>query len=273
MSETEEERWSPIPGKMSADLAQEFAVYSLARDVEQTNLVFLTFAALSACNLVIDLLFGVNEFVILNSFFLLLALCSSVLLRFVDNHRLLKYIVNIVAFLVFAAIVVAKHTAVSNEVWFMYLADLMIIAAFCLTVPVNLVQKIVYSGIIVLLDVQSLVQTSIPVTTQSGVVLILVSTLVFCLTVYYKMQQAHFAAFINLRKEQRVNEELRSAQWQIGELQELLPVCANCKKVRDDNGYWEQIDKYIKAKLDIHVSHGVCPDCIEELYSGYRSQL
>jgi hypothetical protein len=74
------------------------------------------------------------------------------------------------------------------------------------------------------------------------------------------------SAFLSLRREVAVNERLRNANNRIDTLQELLPVCANCKKVRDDNGYWEQIELYIHSHLDVSVSHGICPDCIVELY-------
>ena len=48
---------------------------------------------------------------------------------------------------------------------------------------------------------------------------------------------------------------------QIETLSGLLPVCAWCKKVRTDDGYWEQIEKYLSANSRASVTHGVCPDC------------
>jgi len=49
-------------------------------------------------------------------------------------------------------------------------------------------------------------------------------------------------------------------------MEEFLPICANCKKIRDDDGYWHQIEKYISARIDVKFSHGICPKCSEELY-------
>ena len=46
----------------------------------------------------------------------------------------------------------------------------------------------------------------------------------------------------------------------------LLPICASCKKVRDDGGYWNQIEEYISAHSEAEFSHGVCPDCFKDLY-------
>ena len=46
----------------------------------------------------------------------------------------------------------------------------------------------------------------------------------------------------------------------------ILPICANCKKIRDDKGYWSQIESYIEDHSEAEFSHGICPDCAKELY-------
>lgn len=62
--------------------------------------------------------------------------------------------------------------------------------------------------------------------------------------------------------------ELRSALEQIKTLQGILPMCASCKKIRDDKGYWEQVEAYISRHTDAQFSHGICPECKERLYPG-----
>lgn len=49
-------------------------------------------------------------------------------------------------------------------------------------------------------------------------------------------------------------------------LRGLLPICASCKKIRDDQGYWKQIELYIEEHSDAHFSHGICHECQEKLY-------
>jgi hypothetical protein len=44
-----------------------------------------------------------------------------------------------------------------------------------------------------------------------------------------------------------------------------LPICAWCKKVRDDRGYWSQIEAYLSARTDTQITHGICPDCNDKL--------
>lgn len=59
---------------------------------------------------------------------------------------------------------------------------------------------------------------------------------------------------------------LEEALKQVKALSGLLPICASCKKIRDDQGYWNQIESYIHAHSEARFSHGICPDCLHELH-------
>ncbi len=61
-------------------------------------------------------------------------------------------------------------------------------------------------------------------------------------------------------------QKLRRAQAEIRSLQELLPICAECKKIRDDDGYWHQVESYISANTNTTFSHGLCPDCVNKYF-------
>ena len=63
----------------------------------------------------------------------------------------------------------------------------------------------------------------------------------------------------------RVNE-LEEALSRIKRLQGLLPICASCKKIRDDAGYWSQLEIYIGDRSEAEFSHSMCPECMKELY-------
>ncbi len=60
--------------------------------------------------------------------------------------------------------------------------------------------------------------------------------------------------------------ELCEAMENVKTLKGFIPICAKCKKVRDDQGYWSQIEKYISEHSEALISHGICPECSEELY-------
>lgn len=67
----------------------------------------------------------------------------------------------------------------------------------------------------------------------------------------------------NLEKK---NTQLQEALDNINTLKGLLPICATCKKIRDDKGYWNQIDVYIEKHSNALFSHGICPDCEKQMY-------
>ncbi len=64
----------------------------------------------------------------------------------------------------------------------------------------------------------------------------------------------------------RINRRLRKALTQVQELSGMLPICASCKKIRNDAGYWQQIEGYIQQHSQAQFSHSICPDCAEKLY-------
>ncbi len=71
---------------------------------------------------------------------------------------------------------------------------------------------------------------------------------------------------LTLRRQQKALEE---ALARVSTLSGLLPICANCKKIRNDHGYWEQVEEYIETHTDAKFSHGVCPECARKLYPDY----
>jgi len=79
---------------------------------------------------------------------------------------------------------------------------------------------------------------------------------------------AYFASKtrILLIHEQKVSADLRDAMGQIRSLKGLLPICASCKKIRNDKGYWEQIEGYIRDHSDAEFTHGLCEECARKLY-------
>jgi hypothetical protein len=60
-------------------------------------------------------------------------------------------------------------------------------------------------------------------------------------------------------------KELEKSLAEIATLQKLLPICAYCKKIRNDENYWVQIESYFSSHNKIIFSHGICPECLEKL--------
>ena len=69
---------------------------------------------------------------------------------------------------------------------------------------------------------------------------------------------------------ERLIGDLQDALSKVKTLSGLLPICASCKKIRDDRGYWNQIESFIGEHSEIEFSHGICPECLRTLYPDIR---
>jgi CheY-like chemotaxis protein len=61
----------------------------------------------------------------------------------------------------------------------------------------------------------------------------------------------------------RVGERILGLQTEVRQLEELLPICSYCKKIRDDDNSWHELDRYVARKTDTSFSHGICGECLE----------
>jgi hypothetical protein len=66
--------------------------------------------------------------------------------------------------------------------------------------------------------------------------------------------------------------ELQEATEKIKILRGFLPICSHCKKIRDDEGYWQQMEKYVSEHSEARFSHGICPNCAKEHYSEFLDE-
>ncbi len=77
-----------------------------------------------------------------------------------------------------------------------------------------------------------------------------------------------FASITNpiLEELEEHNRELQQALDKVNTLKGLVPICASCKKIRDDKGYWNHLETYISKHSEAEFSHGLCPDCLQTMY-------
>ena len=66
--------------------------------------------------------------------------------------------------------------------------------------------------------------------------------------------------------------ELGKALSDVKKLSGLLPICASCKKIRDDKGYWNQIEEYIRDHSEAEFTHSICEECAGNLYPEYMQK-
>jgi len=71
-----------------------------------------------------------------------------------------------------------------------------------------------------------------------------------------------------LEEKNKLIDELQRASTEINTLQGIIPICMYCKKIRDDEGFWHQVENYVAARSSAQFSHGLCPDCMKKLEEG-----
>jgi len=81
----------------------------------------------------------------------------------------------------------------------------------------------------------------------------------------YKGQQVRVAALRDISKRKHAEEEIK-------QLRGILPICSFCKKIRDDEGYWEQVEVYVNKHSEADFSHSICPDCLEKYYPDLKKE-
>ncbi len=79
----------------------------------------------------------------------------------------------------------------------------------------------------------------------------------------YGQESSRQQAYAQLLAEKN---NLEKALQQIKTLRGLIPICSSCKRIRDDRGYWNQLETYLKDHSEARLSHGICPDCLKSLY-------
>ncbi len=89
-----------------------------------------------------------------------------------------------------------------------------------------------------------------------------------CRTVYKAIEKGTLLSRLHQRQveKDRLIVELQEALAHVKRLSGLVPICTSCKKIRDDAGYWQQVEVYIRDHSEAEFSHGICPDCVKRLY-------
>jgi PAS domain S-box-containing protein len=71
---------------------------------------------------------------------------------------------------------------------------------------------------------------------------------------------------MDITERKRAEEVLQKSLSDVRTLRGIVPICANCKKIRDDQGYWNQVEAYVSNHTEAQFSHGICPECREKMY-------
>ncbi len=80
------------------------------------------------------------------------------------------------------------------------------------------------------------------------------------------------ARFHDLAELRRLNGDLEKALAEIKTLRGIIPICVSCKRIRDDQGFWQRVDVYVRDHSEAEFSHSYCPECARKLYPDYADE-
>ncbi len=89
------------------------------------------------------------------------------------------------------------------------------------------------------------------------------------LSIFLFLMNAGRIKLVSMHREKEESlKKLEKALADVKQLQGILPICSNCKQIRDGDGYWSQVESYIREHSEADFTHSICPDCVEKLYPG-----
>jgi sensor histidine kinase regulating citrate/malate metabolism len=104
--------------------------------------------------------------------------------------------------------------------------------------------------------------------TRSSVLVFLIALglLIASMVILFIEKKIIFKRKLMQKEREKLIADLQDAIAKINTLKGLLPICANCKKIRDDKDRWEQIESYIREHSEAEFTHSICPECVKKLY-------
>ena len=189
----------------------------------------------------------------------------------------IAFIILVCAFGIFWMIAIGPSPENSS-----YYVGNILVMFFCFTFIRARFVWATFTGLAILLmfEITSIWLTSTPLAIMLRNNFFFISALIIGMVACYSMEyyaRNNFFLMVKLEEEkaklsetnrelQNRVQELERAHKEIKVLSGLIPICAKCKKIRDDRGYWNQIENYISEHSEAVFSHALCPECIEELY-------
>ncbi len=93
-----------------------------------------------------------------------------------------------------------------------------------------------------------------------------------CLVRVWAIHRDDTARHLAALEREHLITQLRGALAEVQRLGGLLPICSQCKRIRDDKGYWKQVEAYIAERTGAEFSHGICPECVRKLFPEFAEK-
>lgn len=207
---------------------------------------------------------------------------GAILLFSFTSHFQRYWQVSLILGTLVAGLGILAMIAVAPSVNFFYYVGLILVLFFCYTFfRIRFIWATITSWLIVVfyeIIATQIVHTSFPDLVSNNFFFVSASIIgMFAsYSIEYYARKSFYLVKLLENEKKKTDEANKLLEDKISELEEasneiktlhgLIPICANCKKIRDDKGYWNQIEEYIRAHTDAEFSHGICPECMKFLY-------
>lgn len=232
------------------------------------------------------LVFSYSDYILFqfkSTFFLLLSVRLLFLVTGFIIYMILKRDIRIKVFdglllywwLSLAAMILFVNTTRPNTYVHNTAIDILVVFAIYVSIPSRLVNLATAALIFSSANMMVILVVKTGLTPLSMVVLTISYLLAnsMGMLVSYRFHVYRRLEFAALQNEKEVSAKLQKALAEIKELRGIIPICSNCKKIRDDKGFWQQVDEYISHHTGADFTHSMCPDCVQTLYPGLEIKV
>jgi len=196
-----------------------------------------------------------------------LGIAVAVVIRRNDNRKIYNYLICIFWLSTLSAILIVNTTR-PTEYSIHFVVDIMALLFSYMLIPNRLIYQLVPAVIFTVLSVNYFLfykHIQGPNEMQLAMTAYIMVNVIGIVT-SWRSNAERRKRYLILTELQHTNQHLEKALAEIKTLQGIVPICAKCKRIRDDKGYWNQLEEFMSTKLDAEFTHSLCPDCMRELY-------
>ncbi len=203
---------------------------------------------------------GFYALLVLRLLFIVYSMGMLVYLKKVENYRSYDRMVALWIFIALSVNLIINHTRPPDYYLFVVM-DVVYLSLIYIMLPTKLRSQIIAGLYFAIGDILILAIT------KDASVRPALFTIIFSLLLANGLGIAVGQIFSHYRRDDYLSiERAEKALTEVKTLKGFLPICSSCKKIRNDKGYWQAVEQYIKEHSDAEFTHGICPDCMKKLY-------
>lgn len=259
-----------LPRFKTLETEREFRSSFLQQDKFFAKLIIAGTLLISLASLIPDTLSGASSDTLKTLYlatFIYFTFTSIILVTLSSTHRYRRF--DLVTTLWWVGVIVVgtlSNTLYPADVKIHVVFDVLFPVAIYLLIPIGLISQCLLASLFTVTNLVILLtlKENITDTDLAFIFIAYTATHVIGLIACWQSHIGRRKQFVEKKTEQRLRKELQGTLDELQVLRGILPICSYCKQIRDDEGFWHQVDQYINSHSDIQFTHGICPDCIKE---------